>query len=273
MKTRFLIVPLVGVALGLACHARPHGLAEIGARVVTPENFAEFVEIQTGRPLGQIAPELAGALFDSMIEEEVVLASAASTADHALPPAGRSARAREFLASLCPAPPEPDDAEVAAAIAKTGTTGPERLKIRQLVLPDSAAARNARERLRRGESFEALSRELSRAPNAASGGLIGWIERGQLTPEFETAVFGVAVGGTSEPVQSNAGWHVFEVTERRSAGSEDPAARDRIRAELAATRAAASRRACLRLLAAKLGVRVNCETASFPCHNPFEGAS
>ncbi|MGE5236482.1 MAG: peptidylprolyl isomerase [Acidobacteriota bacterium] len=226
---------------------------------------------QTGRPIGAAAPAVVAALFQDRLEEEVVLAASPDPDDRDLPSAARNARVRELLATLCPKPPVPGDREVDSYLARhlPPVTG-ERLLLRQLILPDEAAARQVRERIRRGEDFVALSRELSRASNAADGGLIGWVEKGQLPPEFEAVVFGLAPGQTSEPVASNAGWHVFQVVQRSTAGTPDPAARQRVRAELAARAAESVRRACLQQLAAKVGVEIFCEAAPFPCHNPFE---
>jgi len=240
---------------------------------VTIEGLGGFVIAQTGRSLAEVTPELAGALFERYLEEEVILAAAPAPGDHELTATARSARVRELAASLCPPPPQPSNAQVDAYLKANPQLvgGGERVRLRQLVLPDPTAARTARDRARSGEDFAALSRALSRAPNAADGGALGWIERGQLPPEFEAAVFGLATGEVSEPVPSNAGWHVFQVVERRTAGSgPDAALRDRVRAQLAAEAAGTAQRACLLSLAQKVGVRVPCDGASFPCRNPFE---
>jgi parvulin-like peptidyl-prolyl isomerase len=162
---------------------------------------------------------------------------------------------------------------VDAFLARDTSAAPNgtRIRLRQLVLPDQPAARAARERLRKGEDFAEVSRQVSRAPNASQGGLLGWVSTGQLPPEFEAAVFGLAAGELSEPVPSTAGWHVFQVTDRRAAGSgADPAWRERARAELAAQRAELARQSCLRGLAVQVGVEVRCPNVPFPCHNPFE---
>ena len=204
----------------------------------------------------------------------MLLAASPSPGDHDLSPAVRTARARDLMASLCPPPPRPTETEVDAYLAAHPELagGADRIKLRQLVLPDQATARAARERIRAGEDFVALSRELSRAPNAADGGLLGWVDRGQLPPEFEAAVAGLAPGDVSEPVPSNAGWHVFQVMERHAAGDRpDAAVRERVRARLAAGAAEAAQKACLTELAARVGVQVNCAGAAFPCRDPFEG--
>jgi hypothetical protein len=262
---------LAGLAALFSCHRGPHALAVVGGHSLTVSDLASTVMAQTGKTIDQVAPEVVSALFENRLEEEVVLAASPDADDWELPSALRSARARELLASLCPVPPQPSAAEIEDYMAHhPAATSAERILVRQLILPDEETARQARGRVSRGEDFVALSHELSRAPNADDGGVIGWVEKGQLPPEFEAVVFGLAPGQTSEPVASNAGWHVFQVVQRVPPGTPDAALRERTRAELAARVAEASRRACVHRLAAKVGVEVQCEGAHFPCRNPFE---
>ena len=258
----------------LACQRGSGRLALVGNRSVTVDKFSTFVGAQTGRSLPEVSPELAAALFERYLEEEVMLATSPTPEDDELTPTARTARVRELLLSVCPQPPQPPEAQVDAYLARHPelSGGGERLRLRQLILPDQATAQVARDRVRAGEDFLTVSRALSRAPNAANGGLLGWVERGQLPPEFEAAAFGLAVGELSDPVPSNAGWHVFQIMERHAAGSgPDASLRDRVRGQLAAEASEAARSACLRNLAARVGVRVDCAGASFPCKNPFEG--
>lgn len=255
--------------LAAACQRGPRPLAVIGERELSLEELYEYVAAETGRTPDDLSPELIAALFETRLEEEILLAASPDGTAGAQSASARSARARALLAQQCPTPPPVGDAAVDEALAQRGGSAPViRLRLRQLILPDRATAEKTRERVRRGEDFEALSRELSRAPNAETGGTIGWVERGQLPPEFEAVVLGLGPGETGEPVASNAGWHVFQVVERTS--GQDDAGRRRVRAELEARAANDARLRCLHSLAAKVGVRVNCEGAPFPCRNPFE---
>jgi peptidyl-prolyl cis-trans isomerase C len=269
----FGLALLASLALLLtACDRSPRAIAEVAGRKITLEELDDIVVAQTGQPLAEVPPELADALFGRHLEEEVLLAASGEPRDRTLPPAVRGARTREALAQLCPPPPLPSEQEIDAYLATLVPTPPsgDRLRLRQLILPDRASAEKARERLAKGEDFEALSREMSRAPNASEGGAIGWIERGQLPPEFEAAVFPLAAGQSSAPVASNAGWHVFQVIERQPATSAAvDSARQRARADLAGRAAEASRRQCLNDLAGRVGVRVDCDAAPFPCSDPF----
>lgn len=69
-------------------------------------------------------------------------------------------------------------------------------------------------RLRDGEAFEALAEAESDDPGSkAKGGDLGFFGRGQMVPEFETAAFSLEVGAISDPIKSQFGFHVIEVTE------------------------------------------------------------
>ncbi|NWG00089.1 MAG: peptidylprolyl isomerase [Thermoanaerobaculaceae bacterium] len=267
---------VLGLALavgGLGCRGRSPVLAVVAQHPVTMEEVGAAVQYQTGKPLAQAREELVAAIFESYLEEEVILATSKNPEDRLVPLARRAVRTRELLEELCPPPPSPSEAEIAARLADQKPQG-ERVLLRQLILPDLPTAQAARRRLEAGEDFVALSRELSRAPNAAQGGAIGWVERGQLVPEFEAAIFHLREGATSQPVASNAGWHVFQVTARQAPGSApDATTRQRVREELSSAAAEKTRRECVLRLARTVGVTVTCEGAPFPCRNPFEESS
>lgn len=79
-----------------------------------------------------------------------------------------------------------------------------------------ASARAALARLRQGEDFGTLAKELSDDPgSAAQGGDLGWFERGVMVKEFEDVAFSLPAGQVSEPVRSPFGLHLIEVTEIR----------------------------------------------------------
>ena len=86
---------------------------------------------------------------------------------------------------------------------------------------DDEAARNfilgLKERIDNGEDFASLAREHSDdIGSAQEGGELGWTNPGQMVPEFETAMANAEIGVVTEPVRSEFGWHILEVTGRRT---------------------------------------------------------
>ncbi|MFV0278956.1 MAG: peptidylprolyl isomerase [Parahaliea sp.] len=73
-----------------------------------------------------------------------------------------------------------------------------------------------KQRIEGGEDFATLAREYSEdIGSAQEGGDLGWTQRGQMVPEFEAVMESNPVGVVSDPVRSQFGWHILEVTERR----------------------------------------------------------
>jgi peptidyl-prolyl cis-trans isomerase C len=66
-----------------------------------------------------------------------------------------------------------------------------------------------------GKDFAEVAKENSSDGSAATGGELGWFGAGQMVPEFETAVAALEVGQVSDPVQSQFGWHVIKLNEKR----------------------------------------------------------
>ena len=77
--------------------------------------------------------------------------------------------------------------------------------------------------LKGGADFAAIAKEKSIDPGSgANGGDLGFFSSGMMVPEFETAAFALAnVGDVSEPVQSQFGWHIIKLEEKRP--SQPPA--------------------------------------------------
>ncbi len=75
---------------------------------------------------------------------------------------------------------------------------------------------SAKDRIQQGEDFSTLAAEISEDPNSANnGGELPWFSRGQLPPALEQAADQLPIGQLSDPFQTQYGWHVVEVLERR----------------------------------------------------------
>ncbi len=73
-----------------------------------------------------------------------------------------------------------------------------------------------RDRIVAGEGFATLAVLYSEDPGSAvKGGELGFVNRGELYPEFETAAFALKQGEISPIIKSKAGYHIIQLIERR----------------------------------------------------------
>lgn len=78
-----------------------------------------------------------------------------------------------------------------------------------------------RQRLFRGEKFDALAKATSDDPSAKeNGGYIGYFTVFQLVYPFESAAFKLQKGEISMPVRTKFGYHIIKINERRPARGE-----------------------------------------------------
>lgn len=80
-----------------------------------------------------------------------------------------------------------------------------------------------------GAGFAVIAKERSTGPSGPNGGELGWFGTGQMVPEFEAAVVALEPGQVSDPVQTQFGWHVIVLNDKRKA--EAPAM-DEVREEI-----------------------------------------
>ncbi|MCD6165964.1 peptidylprolyl isomerase [bacterium] len=72
------------------------------------------------------------------------------------------------------------------------------------------------ERLRSGEDFAELARQYSEDPgSAAKGGELGFIQRGDFVKDFEEKAFALQPGQISDIVETQFGFHIIQMLERR----------------------------------------------------------
>lgn len=123
--------------------------------------------------------------------------------------------------------------------------GEQEVKVRHLFLPlpegaskaeeDKARAQAERvlQRLRTGEDFAKVSREVSKGPSAADGGDIGWLRRGTIQKQLEDAAFALKDGQISPIVRAGPGLHILKVEGHRTGGGRSfEEAQEEIRARL-----------------------------------------
>ncbi|MCY1161124.1 Chaperone SurA [compost metagenome] len=88
----------------------------------------------------------------------------------------------------------------------------------EVVSPDNAKQQinSIYNRLKAGEDFAVLASTFSNDPGSArDSGNLGWVSPGVMVPEFEARMKSTPVGQTSEPFQTQFGWHILQVTDTR----------------------------------------------------------
>ena len=90
------------------------------------------------------------------------------------------------------------------------------------VKPGEEVKRQAREHIqeileeaRLGASFIELAKQYSQGPSGPSGGDLGFFGPGTMVPEFEIAAFALEVGQISDVVETQFGYHIIRLEEKR----------------------------------------------------------
>ncbi len=106
------------------------------------------------------------------------------------------------------------DTYVAPELAKQNADV-EEVQARHILVATKAEAEMAIERLKKGEDFAQLAGELSLGPSAGRGGDLGYFLAEEMVKPFSDAAFAMQPGGLSAPVETEFGWHVIRLEDRR----------------------------------------------------------
>jgi parvulin-like peptidyl-prolyl isomerase len=87
-------------------------------------------------------------------------------------------------------------------------------------------------RVRKGEDFAKLASEFSDDGSKESGGDLDYFSRGRMVPEFEQVAFSLKPGEVSDLVETQYGFHIIKVEDRRPAPVDDPTTQQQILAKL-----------------------------------------
>jgi parvulin-like peptidyl-prolyl isomerase len=103
------------------------------------------------------------------------------------------------------------------ALHRTDFEEPEKVRASQILVRTREEAVEAGKRIRSGEPFADVAREISLSPDSEKGGDLGFFARGQMPQEFEAVIFSLSKGKPSSVVETTYGYHLFLMTERREA--------------------------------------------------------
>ncbi len=95
---------------------------------------------------------------------------------------------------------------------------PKQVQASHILVSDVKLAGEIKGKISQGEAFESLAKEFSTCPSKERGGDLGMFGEGQMVPEFEEAAFKMSIGEISEPIETQFGFHIIKVTDKKESG-------------------------------------------------------
>lgn len=90
-----------------------------------------------------------------------------------------------------------------------------RAHARHILVPTEEQANDLMQQIADGADFADVARQHSTCPSGRNGGDLGEFSPGQMVKEFNDVCFNDEVGVVHGPVQTQFGYHLIEVTERK----------------------------------------------------------
>ncbi|HEX9985220.1 MAG TPA: peptidyl-prolyl cis-trans isomerase [Thermoanaerobaculia bacterium] len=241
VSRRLLSLLLLTCVVAAGCKRKPvtppDVIVRVGERMLTLSDFKRYLERNTGTDLAQMTPEVTSAMLDQFVEE-IVLSEYAASHGVEIPAEKIAAAVRteagstviekrdemrraKLIVDIATQMPDASDEEVRAYYQEHAAEfqAAEQVRVRQILVRDETVANEIVAKLRQGVPFGDLSSEFSRAPNAKRGGEIGFVSRGELPKMFEEQIFRLQPGQVSDVIRTDSSFHIFQVDERRAAGT------------------------------------------------------
>jgi len=87
---------------------------------------------------------------------------------------------------------------------------PNKVHCAHILVKTEKEANEVLERLKQGEKFASIAKEVSLCPSGKRGGDLGTFSRGKMVKEFENAAFALQKGQTSPIAKTKFGYHVIK---------------------------------------------------------------
>lgn len=204
-----------------AAEAAPELVATVGGEEVRWEEFELYLERHLGESGASLGSDVLSELFDQYLSERLLVRLAIERGLAAGGAEASGANRRRAVDRLlaadegAQAAPTAEDVAAFYAAYRDEFQRPERVRLRQILLDDRAAAEQALAELRGGADFEELGARLAADPAvAAEAGYQGELSRDDLPRAFADTIFVLAPGEVSEVVAADYGFHLFQVVER-----------------------------------------------------------
>jgi len=199
-------------------------LVTVNGKAINQQTLDTFVQAVTGKPAAEATKEQKDALLEQLVNMTLAAQAAEKDGLAAVP----DVQARldllntQILAEAASekyvkAHPVSDD-EVKAAYDLEVTNMPKEYKARHILVEKKEAADAIIKELQAGGDFAKIAKAQSKDPgSAAKGGDLGWFSGQSMVKPFSDALAKLEKGKTTtEPVQTQYGYHVIQLEDTRS---------------------------------------------------------
>ena len=196
-------------------------LVTVNGKVITPELYAAFRRTaQASRPAGESQAESQLAILNQLVNFILLSQDAerraldrkplvAARVDVARARVLASAAIADYLSRV----QIPETVLKKAYAERFKGTPLTEYRVRHILRKSRDEAADVIRRLQQGEAFTTL---MQNHAADGEGGELGWMSPGQMEPAIERAVAALQPGEyTAEPVQTDYGWHVVQLEEKR----------------------------------------------------------
>jgi len=92
---------------------------------------------------------------------------------------------------------------------------PVQVRASHILVKSEKQAKDIKSKIDNGASFEEMAKKYSACPSGANGGDLGYFDKNQMVPDFGKVAFSLPVGQVSDPVQTQFGWHLIKVIDKK----------------------------------------------------------
>ncbi len=201
-------------------------LAKVGALTVTEREVDEFLAELGARGQGYNTPEGRAAILEQLISHKLLLLDARHNLLETEPEFKAAlARMRENLLInyagekvLTAVKVNEDEVRKYYDEHKETFMAGESVNADHILVDTEEKANEILARINAGDiDFAAAASEFSTCPSGKRGGSLGDFTRGQMVPEFDSAVFAMSEGEIRGPIKTQFGYHLIKLNSRKEA--------------------------------------------------------